>query len=387
MGNFLNESTCCKYIRKHQLELLDNNAITSEKSIDIIRKLQAVYRGYIFRKKQSIKNKYNQDNKGSKIFDMSKIQGKLLSDNYESYNANSNNKIRELNNKLAPFELNEKEVCLLKTGFLRKFTIQYPDNSVYKGYYNKDWQKEGYGILNLADGGLYEGFFKANLMEGRGRLINPEGFVYDGEFLNNKANGFGKYISLDGVTYKGQWKDEKQHGYGEEIFADGSHYEGDYFMGKKNGKGRFKWPDGFQYDGEFFNNDIHGFGTYRWKDGRIYQGQWSLNKMNGCGIFIWPDKKKYIGCYKNDVKEGIGIFYWPDGRKYEGCWWNGKQHGCGIFTNPTDGTKYGNWESGKKMRTYETTDDISKVLNEIRKKKIECKFDDMEKLMLNFEKS
>lgn len=389
MGNVIKESACCRYLRKDNLEMISSDSITSKSSIKRIITIQRYYRGYHYRKKNNfLIGKREFSNLDKNAFNKERLPGKDLGEGYELDESMLHVKTRELMKRVPPFELSEKELCLLKIGHLRKYNFEFSDKSVYKGYFNKDWQKEGFGVLYFPDGGMYEGFFRGNLMDGRGRLINQEGFLYEGEFTNNKANGYGKYISIEGVTYKGQWKDEKQHGYGEEDFVDGSRYEGEYFMGKKNGKGKFKWPDGYFYEGEFFNNDIHGYGTYRWKDGRIYQGQWIHNKMNGTGIFIWPDKKKYIGSYKNDVKEGYGIFYWPDGRKYEGCWAEGKQHGFGIFTHPIEGKKYGEWHYGKKIRSLEDdSDEIKTIVGEIRKKKIESKFDELEKHIFSTEKS
>lgn len=368
------------------MEIVYSDTISSGKSMLMIIKIQSVYRGFNFRRKTSYYLKSN--NNYANHFDINKIPGREIEETFEPVEIVSNEKIKELKIKVPAFSLNEKEQCLLKMAHLKKLVIEYPDRSIYKGYFNKDWEREGYGVLYMAEGGMYEGFFKANLMEGRGRLINPEGYLYEGDFSKNKANGYGKYISLDGVTYVGYWKDEKQHGYGDEDFPDGSRYEGEYFMGKKNGKGKFKWPDGYQYEGEFFNNDIHGYGIYRWKDGRVYQGQWLNNKMNGNGIFIWPDKKKYIGSYKNDVKDGYGIFYWPDGRKYEGCWAEGKQHGFGAFTHPSEGKKYGEWQNGKKIKTIlEGSGEMNEAISNIKKKMTDSNFSAIEKHIFITDKS
>ena len=121
-------------------------------------------------------------------------------------------KVMGLNKKVSPFELNEKEISFIKTANLKKFVIKYPDKSLYKGYLNANWEREGFGVFHLQDGSVYEGFFRQNMMDGGGLINNAEGFLYDGDFLNN--NGFGKYISLNGITYISHWKDEKKHGFG-----------------------------------------------------------------------------------------------------------------------------------------------------------------------------
>jgi hypothetical protein len=351
MGN-IPAADCCKCIcKKEIIDLQYNDSITTVNAQISAKRIQSNFRGYIYRKNTLPKYKAECIKSIIKI-DMNKIPGELIDLNYQP--PTTNNKIKELQKLLSPFTLTEKEKYMLKISPLHKNAVKYRDGSIYKGYYNKDWQKEGYGILFMPDQSIYEGFFISNLMEGRGRVLNADGILYDGEFSNNKANGFGKYMSLDGLNYVGSWKDEKQHGQGEEIFQDGSKYEGEYFMGKKNGKGKFSWPNGVLYEGDLFDNDFHGFGQYTWKDGRIYNGQWLHNKMHGNGIFVWPDKKRYIGYYKNDNKHGFGCFIWPDGRKYEGFWENGKQHGMGCYNHPQEGMLYGEWNKGVKVETYET---------------------------------
>jgi hypothetical protein len=376
-----NNNVCCKYFKKENSEFHDNYRLGTYQSIKQLVNLQATFRGYIFRKKQRGSVLYDINNK-TVPFDMDKIPGKIYDPIREKYLLPvEGKKISELKLQLTKFELNEKETYAMKSSHLQKFSIQYPDSSCYSGSFNRSWQREGYGVLHLLDGSLYEGFFKANQMQGRGRLLNSEGFCYEGDFEQNKANGFGKYISLEGITYIGYWKDEKQHGFGEESFPDGSKYEGNYLNGRKNGKGKFLWPDNYYYEGDFEDNDIHGQGIYRWKDGRIYQGSWKRNKMDGNGIFIWPDKKKYIGSYKEDNKHGYGIFFWPDGKKVEGCWHHGKQHGYGIFTKDSLTVQYCEWRNGTKIHTFDKDDKvmIKKILEEIKIRMNEYNFKDIEK--------
>jgi hypothetical protein len=374
------QATCCKVFLKDK-EYIDKFILSSKESIAKLIKIQAIFRGYIFRKKK----KFNQfsmqsTNNGSQsnLFMSKKRPGAEMPLTAELPELSS--KIKRLKEMLPPFELNEKETFELKNENLRRECLVYPDKSMYKGYFNSEWLREGYGIYFLPDGSLYEGFFKTNHMHGRGRLFNIEGFCYEGEFVESKANGFGKFMSLEGVTYVGYWKDEKQHGIGEEVYPDGSKYEGLYDNGKKHGKGKFTCHDGQYYEGEFNNNDIHGKGTYKWKDGRMYSGSWNTNKMDGTGVFTWPDKKKYLGSYNNDNKQGYGVFLWPDGKKFEGSWSNGKQHGYGIFTNGI--TQYGEWKHGKKIRWIQKdNEEYDKAKEELEKLKIEYKFHEVEEYL------
>jgi hypothetical protein len=200
-----------------ETEFRDNYIISSKKGILLIIKLQAMFRGFMYRKKRMLYNRKASCNGigiNDNYFSVEKKPGLEVSFTTESNNQ-INSKILKLKELLAPFELNEKETFLLKNNYLRRYSFLYHDNSLYKGYYNKDWQREGYGIYYRTDGCIYEGFFKSNKAEGRGRLLHIDGFCYEGDFTDNKANGFGKYVNSDGMTYLGYWKNDVQDRFGE----------------------------------------------------------------------------------------------------------------------------------------------------------------------------
>ena len=199
---------CCKVFIKEN-EYIDNYILSSPNSISAIIKLQSIYRGYIFRKKRKnlqfepnftyINNGmfddiFNPDNKPGLEVDFTAVPSQ-----------EPNPKIIKLKEMLPPFEIEQKFV----NDKLRRYGFLYPDKSLYIGYYNSNFERQGYGVYYLPDGSIYEGMFFKNFMHGRGRLLNAEGFCYEGEFIENKANGYGKYISLDGVSYKGNWKNER----------------------------------------------------------------------------------------------------------------------------------------------------------------------------------
>ena len=360
------------YCNKNQ-SLSSDYIIYSSDNLRYVNKIQANFRGYIFRKKNPQLSSDNNSISNSFLTDLSK-QVKEIPIVYSTDAQENNPKILQLKNLLPKFELNEKEKYILNTSnTLKTIGLQYPGNSIYKGTINAKYQREGYGKLFLPDGSIYEGFFKENKMEGRGRLLNIDGFVYDGEFKNCLANGYGKYIGLDGTIYKGSWLNDKQNGIGEESYNDLSHYIGNFKDGKKNGKGKFFFPKGNLYEGNFVNNEIKGEGLYKWKDGRIYMGNWVDNHMNGYGIFYWPDKKKYYGNYLYNNKYGFGIFYWSDGHKYEGFWKDGKQHGFGKITQENN-TIYGEWYEGKHIKNISNNDDIENINRMINEKKKEKEY-------------
>jgi hypothetical protein len=373
MGN--KNSLCCR--SKHNIdndfEYLDNNnTITPKIDLKALILIQSYIRKFL------IKTKI----KKLLLFSPDLIPGLLVEKDYKPKFEIKDQKFLEIINSLKKLEINEKDLEF-DTNKLKEFSILYPDKSFYIGYYNRNWKKEGKGILYLSDGSKYEGCFKDDEMHGRGRLVNIEGFYYEGEFKNNQANGYGKYYNLDGTNFIGFWKNDLQNGTGEEVFLDGSKYEGNYQNGKKNGLGKFIWPGSSYYKGNFKDNEIHGEGVYYWKDGRMFSGNWIKNKMEGLGIFFWPDGKTYKGSYLNDKKHGYGIFTWPDGRSYEGEWKLGKQSGYGIFKSKED-FRYGEWNNGEKISWIDKfSKDYEIVESHLIKKKVQY---DFKKIEVKFEK-
>jgi len=369
-----------KQVENSRNENKNNNQNSSTVKAIII--IQKVWIGYNIRKKFE---KYKMSSKGKQEdintsvvsdksikkmnitpaddFDENLMPGELI--NIE--NIIIDPKVLETEEKLGDFVIDEKELILFiqkNKKRLKNYCLKYLDDSVYLGYFNCYWHREGYGVLIFKDGSKYQGFFHDNKMNGRGRLIGVNGDYYEGEFKDDKACEFGKYVNKDGGIYIGQWFNDKQNGIGDELFHDGSRYIGEYVMGNRNGKGKFIWPDGSNYEGEFSNNKIQGYGIYKWRNGKIFYGQWHDNKMNGIGLFLWPDKKKYLGEYIKDNKYGLGIFIWPDGRAYKGEWKKGKQHGVGVFKN--SGTcQCGEWDKGKRIKWIE---DNGSEINELYSK-------------------
>lgn len=378
-------SLYCRKQNNKDIYLGDLSDPKNEKKISHIIKLQTHFRKFL--------TKLKTNNLISEIpFPLVKAPGIIKDKNFSPKITKINPKLLELITALGKFEINSTENLLTNNyknlnknennenneneDQLKYFAILYNDRTFYKGFFNRHWKKEGFGMLYLPDGSQYEGFFVQDEMSGKGRLVNSEGFYYEGEFINNHANGYGKYVNLDGTSYVGFWQDDKQNGYGEEFFCDGSKFEGIYVQGKKTGKGKFVWLANSFYEGDFENNNLHGFGEYHWKDGRNYIGEWKRNKMDGVGLFVWPDKKKYIGSYRNDKKNGFGIFTWPDGKSFEGQWADGKQNGFGIFKNK-DGIKYGEWRKGDKLRWIDSgkeKNEFEIFENVLQQKRIEFDF-------------
>ena len=220
---------------------------------------------------------------------------------------------------------------LIKKEITYKFKV---DNSIYKGSWNKNGKKEGFGIYINPSNDIYIGYFLNDLFNGKGKLINSNEDYFEGYFINGKAEGNGKLIlKKDKYSYEGQFKNDLPNGFGKENFNNINLYEGNFLNGKKEGEGIFKWKDGSMYKGNFNKGNINGNGIFNWQDGRIYKGEFLNGEIEGKGEFIWPNNHKYIGSYIKGKKNGFGIYYWNNDIFYEGNWVNNSQHGEGIFSN------------------------------------------------------
>jgi hypothetical protein len=173
---------------------LNDPEVFKEKLVDVEKKDEEVYkiiriqsliRAAFFRFKFRIKNM----NKGISILtrkasivileNQSEIPGKLIDFN----TIKVDDTVNTIERKLGEFIVEEKELIHHIQYYkpkLKHMSFMHEDGTIYYGYYNKNYEREGYGILILPDGSKYIGFFKNNKMNGRGRLISSEGDYYEG---------------------------------------------------------------------------------------------------------------------------------------------------------------------------------------------------------------
>ncbi len=94
------------------------------------------------------------------------------------------------------------ELYAIKQGL--KFKEEKYDNWTYRGYFNKDGEREGVGITTFNDGKKQSG-----------------------EYKRGKRNGMVKAEYNNGDIYWGQWKDGLKEGYGTYQWkSDGEKYTG-----------------------------------------------------------------------------------------------------------------------------------------------------------------
>ena len=259
-----------------------------------------------------------------------------LDENFDKYNFDNNSK----NNKYPE--------CFTRPALLFK-----KDKSIYKGSWNFQWKKEGFGIYFDSNGNKYIGEFKDDKFDGKGRILSVNGDCYDGDFKEGQIEGNGMFISTSGgYNYIGEFKNNKFHGKGKLIFDDNTTYEGAFSKGYMTGEGNLLFRDGSYYKGNFDKNKFNGKGKFYFHDGRKYNGDWKNNNMDGIGKFSWDDDTKYNGEYKNNIREGNGVYSFG-ANLYDGHWVNGMPHGDGTLLN--DGLRIvGIFRYGKMVEMTES---------------------------------
>ena len=304
-----------------------------EKNLPKITKIQAYYKKHLCQTKllSYLQNRI-------KLFDsnISKYASIIKEDQSsqnEPLSQYINDIIKQTEKNLIPFVPSNSELSKYHYTFERDGYLFNKDNSIYKGCWNYNGKKHGFGTFIDSEGNKYIGFWENDLFENRGRLTDINGSVFEGLWHQGKANGGGILTMKNGYRYEGLWVNDYQEGKGVEKYSDGSHYEGDFQKGLKHGQGKYTWNDGSEYVGSFVQGCVQGIGSFTWPDGRKYVGDWINGQLEGKGEFTWPNGKKYVGEYKRSKKDGHGIYYWSDNVYYEGKWVNNAMHGEGKFIN------------------------------------------------------
>lgn len=129
---------------------------------------------------------------------------------------------------------------------------RYKQGSEYKGYKWED-MRHGFGVFYYQDGGMYEGEWRFNRMQGKGKLYYQSGkLAYEGDWVNDQFEGLGKlyneypeitnqplnYRNLDDVEemwtkYEGklllnagEFNGDLKSGRGVLFLTNGEYYEG-----------------------------------------------------------------------------------------------------------------------------------------------------------------
>ena len=164
------------------------------------------------------------------------------------------------NTKENEFLLQSEVLCINKE--LKYQEYKY-DNDIFRGYFNKEGQKEGVGVYIFENGNIETGELSNDKLNGIARIKDQTG-DYLGQYLDDKKEGYGTWrFSADGKVYRGQFKNDMRHGYGIQESLNGETYSGQWFEGKCQGYGLIKFANGDEYDGQFKNNKKDGTGFFK----------------------------------------------------------------------------------------------------------------------------
>jgi hypothetical protein len=210
--------------------------------------------------------------------------------------------------------------------------VKFINGEIYKGSWNTNNQRHGFGININPNGLIYKGLWEQGNIGKYGLFLEENGNYFKGELKNQKFEGKGEMEIKGKYKYVGDFSDDLPNGKGTlEDYEKGFKYDGDMINGIKEGKGILKYTDGTIYNGDFKSDLFNGYGVLKFKDGKHYEGEFVDGKVKGKGKFIWEDGKIYEGEYDNFMKNGNGKFFWNDNKYYDGQWVNNRQHGKGLI--------------------------------------------------------
>ena len=213
--------------------------------------------------------------------------------------------------------------------------IKFSNGQIYKGSWNINNQRHGFGININPDGLIYKGLWNNDKIGHYGLFLESNGNYLKGELKDGKLEGKGEMEIKGKYKYIGDFKHDLPNGKGYlEDYVNKYTYDGDIVDGIKDGKGILEYIDNTKYEGDFKEDLYDGEGILKFNDGKIYEGEFKGGKIKGAGKFKWQDGKIYEGEYNNNMKNGNGKFFWNENKYYDGQWVNNKQHGRGkIYYN------------------------------------------------------
>ena len=245
-----------------------------EKNKHLIILIQAIFKGYIYRKKVFPFEKITFEEEI--VTKIKELYNKYLTPNLKSMETLLGTKINEesYKNLLINSHSNNSNIQFKEKRYFTKLLIlKYEGvNSFYIGEVNINNELNGKGILINELGCKYDGSFEKNKFTGIGKLIDEEGNYYEGYFKDKKLDGKGIKKTLNGITFNCEFSNGIKEGKGREETSENI-YEGEYKNDKKNGKGKLTYKNLKDfYEGDFKDNNITGKGHYEWANGESYIG-------------------------------------------------------------------------------------------------------------------
>ena len=106
--------------------------------------------------------------------------------------------------------------------------VKFINGEIYKGSWNTNNQRHGFGIN-----------------------INPNGLIYKGLWKQGNIGKYGLFVEENGNYFKGELKNQKLEGKGEMEIKGKYKYVGDFSNDLPNGKGILEdYEKGFKYEGD-----------------------------------------------------------------------------------------------------------------------------------------
>lgn len=174
----------------------------------------------------------DKDNKmTNKLMNSLKSYGKLIPDNnFEEILKNINKYINKIEFP-KEIENHKEDNCLIIQ------PIEFSNGEIYKGSWNRNNQRHGFGINIKPDGTIYKGLWDKDKIGKYGLFLDSKGNYYKGYLKDGKMEGEGEMEIINKSKYKGNFNNDFPNGKGElEDYEKGCKYNGDMVDGKKKVK-------------------------------------------------------------------------------------------------------------------------------------------------------
>ena len=233
-----------------------------------------------------------------------------------------------------------------------EFTMVEYDNGIYTGHM-EGGQKHFWGTFSWKTGTFkncqYKGEFQKGKLHGKGIMNYANGRIYEGDFKLNAPEGVATETYANGDKYVGRFLRGFKTGLGTYFFANGQVYEGNFSHNKPNGRGKLKINATANYVGSFKNGKCNGEGCYKYENGDVYEGTWVESMKHGKGIYRYSNGDVYEGDFLNGSRHGQGKLTMISGEVYEGGWEDDKMSGEGRYLSNEEQV-YGEWNKGNLVK-------------------------------------
>lgn len=167
---------------------------------------------------------------------------------------------------------------------------------------------------------------EGNCDTGIGRKIYSDGEEYFGEFANRKRSGQGVLKLAVGGVIEGYWENDKLNGPAKHEYLSGNIFQGTYRDGKKEGPGILQIGDELKLYGNWHEGGLEGKVVLEDKSGNKYLSIQKNGKVeSGAGLYVYEDRTYYIGEWSEGKRHGKGLLFSAVGQPLKGGDWQNDQ--------------------------------------------------------------